>query len=55
MTALTCSMFIFWFSEPHDSGPFVSTVLASIPAWFGLNAVERWAIDRPRAINGNTS
>ena len=48
MVLIACAMVIFWFTEPHDAGPFEKVALAAIPAWFGLNAVERWAIDRVR-------
>jgi hypothetical protein len=53
MTLTACAMFIFWFTEPHNVGPFEKVALAAIPAWFTLNAVERWAVDRVKAQNGN--
>ena len=48
MTCLGCAMVIFWLTDPHDTGPFSSVVSFGIPAWFAVNAVERWAIDRVR-------
>lgn len=56
MSCLACSMFVFWFTEGHSTESFLRLMEFGIPAWFGLNAVERWAIDRPRVIqNGNNT
>lgn len=55
MALLAGSLVIFFFSDPHDPGPFLKVVEFGVPAWFGLNAVERWAVDRPAALrNGST-
>ena len=51
---LAGSLFIFWFTEPHDPGPFMRVVEFGVPAWFGLNAVERWAVDRPKVLQNGT-
>jgi len=51
MACLAGSLLIFFFSDPHDPEPFVRCMEFGIPAYFGLNAVERWAVDRPKALN----
>lgn len=52
IVCLACSLFIFWFTDPHNPAPFMRVVEFGIPAWFTVNAVERWAIDRVKAQNG---
>ena len=52
MSCLAVSVFVFWFKEPHDSGPFIEVVRFGIPAWAGLNISERVFVDRIKALNG---
>jgi len=54
MACLAGALAIFWFSEPHDPGSFNNVVQFGVPAWFTVNAVERWAIDRPKALQNGT-
>ena len=53
MACMACSMTIFFVTETHDTGPFVKLMEFGIPAWFTVNAVERWAVDRVNAQSGN--
>jgi len=55
MTCLGVAVFIFWFTDPHDPGSFNNVVSFGVPAWFAVNAVERWAIDRLRVQQDGTA
>ena len=56
MACLGCAMVIFFFTEPHDPSSFNAVVSFGVPAWFAVNAVERWAVDRVRVQqNGNAA
>ena len=48
LACLLVSVMIFWGTTPHDTEPFLRVVSVGIPAWFAVNMVERFAIDRLR-------
>jgi hypothetical protein len=41
MSCLVVSVFIFWFTSPHDTAPFMRLMEFGITAWFSLNIAER--------------
>lgn len=53
MSLLVGSLLIFILTNPHDPDSFEKVIEFGVPAWFGLNAVERWAVDRVKVQNGS--
>lgn len=48
MAALVLSWLIWFLGEAKDTGPFTTLLQFGIPAWFGVNAAERFAPERKK-------
>ena len=53
MTALVLAWLIWLLGDAKDTGPFSLVLQFGIPAWFGVNAFERFAPQRKNGEGGS--